>query len=256
MLSEVLEKGFEKVYEDDMESQVNYITTIAKDVREMEPDVIFDMNGVFIPNAEYMRYYWGVKIMEPRYDCYRSIDECNWSNCLIFPIRDILDNIVGIVGFNPINKLMGKENGEIRLNAYRHSSKSVFNKGLYFFTMKGILKRAIEEGYLIIVDGVFDSINCCGNGLLAAATLGSILSDEQKAILSFIKTIYVASDNDEAGLSLARQIKSAHKDVRVLKFNKFKDVDGVLKSEYKEEFLRNFHNERKLDIKRDMYFRF
>lgn len=256
MLSEVLEKGFTKVYEEDMESQINYITTIAKDVRGMEPASIFDMNGVFIPNAEYMRYYWGPKILEPRYDCYRGIEECNWSNCVIFPIRDILDNIVGIVAFNPINKLMSKENNELKLNAYRHSSKTVFNKGLYFFTKKGVLKRAIEEGYLIIIDGVFDSINCCGNDLLAASTLGSSLSKEQKAILSFIETIYVASDNDEAGLSLARQIKSGHKDVRVMKFNKFKDADNILNSEHKDEFLRTFHKERELDIKRDIYFKF
>ncbi|WP_394863410.1 toprim domain-containing protein [Paraclostridium bifermentans] len=255
MLTETLTRGFEKVYQEDMESQTNFITTIASEVRGMDPKILFEMNAVYIPNNDYMKFYWGSAIMEPKFDCYRNYEECNWANFMIFPIRDILDNIVGIVGFNPTNKLLSYQEETFHLNAYRHSNKSVLNKSLFFFGPKGSLKRAIEQGYMILTDGVFDTISCTQEDLIANAALGSFLSDEQKTILNCIETIYLAEDNDEAGLKMAQQLRSFHRDVRLIKFNKVKDIDNIINSKYKEEFLKVFKSERELNIKRDIRLR-
>lgn len=250
-----MEEGFKKVLEEDWETQEHCIREIATSMRKVDPSVIHKMGGVWIPNNDYMRIYWGPKIMDPSFDCY-TYEECNWANNIIFPIRNVLGDIVGLVGYNPINKLLSEDEENFHLRVYRNTNRRYMDKGKYIFCRKGVIKEAIEQGYLIITDGLFDTASANNEDLLAGALLGSTLTDEYKVILSFIKTIYLAEDNDKAGKNLAWKLKGAHPDVRRLKFNKFKDLDDVLKSEYKEEFKRIFLADLKCPINKDLRFRF
>lgn len=253
--SYILEEGFKKVLSEDRETQEHCIKEIASSMRKVDPSVIHNMGGVWIPNNEYMKEYWGPKILDPSFDCY-TYEECNWSNNIIFPIRNVLGDIVGLVGYNPINKLLSEQEENFHLRVYRNTGRKFMDKGKYIFCRDGVIKEAIEEGYLIITDGLFDTASANNEGLLAGALLGSNLSDEYKVILSFIKTIYIAEDNDKAGKNLARRLKAAHPDVRRLKFNKFKDLDDVLKSEYAEEFKRVFLTDLGNPVNKDIRFRF
>lgn len=252
MNSKLLEEGFKRIWEEDRGSQVNFLTTIATRVRGMKPDILFD-NCVFIPNNEYMIKFFGKEIRDADFDCYYS-GKCKWNNYLIFPIYDIVDNIVGLAGFQPVNKARNRD-GDYEAEAYRVSSSRVLDKRYHMFTLKGILKKGIKDGYIVLTDGNFDTISLVENGINACALLSSYLSEEQIAILKLIDKVYLAVDNDSAGLKLARWFKQAIPSGRLIKFNKFKDIDDLLKSEYRDTFLAEFHENLQCEIPMDIVIR-
>lgn len=252
MDSKILAKGFDKIWQEDKESQINFLTTIASLVRDMKPDILFN-NCIFIPNNEYMVKFFGKEIMDADYDCYYD-GRCKWNNFLLFPIYDILDNIVGLSGFNPINKLKNRE-GDYEPESYKISSSQVLNKKYYMFSLKGILKKAVHDGYIVLTDGNFDTISLISNGINACALLSSYLSDEQISILKMIGKVYLAVDNDSAGNSLAYWFKRYLPNGRLIKFNQFKDIDDLLKSEYRDEFLAEFNKNLNCPVQMDVIFR-
>lgn len=251
----VISNGIERIYTEGIESQNNFINTICKDVRNMkDTEIVKRAKGFFVPNHQYMINYFGEDILEPSFDCYNFDGDCNWHNHLVFPIYDIVGNVKGLVGFNPIAKLQSLE-GE-GTHFYRHSSSSVLNKSLNFFSLKGTLRKALEDSYIIMIDGVFDALSLCNENLNAGSLLGSSLSNEHLAYLSFIPRVYLAMDSDSAGLKLADRLKRMHKGVCIIKFNKYKDIDEVLKSEHREEFLRKFEEHRKQPFTTDLILNF
>lgn len=256
MFSRIMEEGFRKVWGEDRESQVNFLTTIAKDVRNMDVNILINAGGIFIPNNEYMIHFFGAKILEPRYDCYSNFGNCHWNNNIIFPVRDILDRIVAISGFNPINKLMSQQEKDVTINAYRTSNKDVFDKGLHLFANKGILKKAMEDGYIIITDGVFDMLSLGAEGFNTAALLGSSLSEEHITYLKFIDKVYLAEDNDKAGSQLGRYMKKRLPNFARIKFTNFKDVDDILKSEHRKQFLEELKEGMSSPIITDIHIKF
>ena len=159
------------------------------------------------------------------------------------------------MGFNPINKLKAKEEGQWDLPAYRHSSKTLFNKSKYLFMLKDTFKNALESGYIVLTDGVFDMLSFAQNGVLSGALLGSYVSEELLAMLRLLNRVYVSIDNDEAGLKLYNQLNKGLSNVIAIKQNQFKDADDILKSEYKEKFLKEFFKNLNNPIKMDLVFR-
>lgn len=251
----VINDGIEKIYNEGMESQENFINTICKDVRNMkDTEIVKRAKGFFVPNNQYMISYFGEEILEPTFDCYNFDGSCNWHNHLVFPIYDIVGNIKGLVGFNPIAKLQSLE-GE-GTHFYRHSSSSILNKSLNFFSLKGTLRKALEDEYIILIDGVFDALSLVNEGLNAGSLLGSSLSNEHLAYLSFLPRVYLAMDGDSAGLKLASRLQRMHKGVSIIKFNKYKDIDEVLKSKHREEFLKKFEEHRKQPYLTDLILNF
>lgn len=253
MFNKIMEEGFKRVWEEDRESQINFLKTIAKDVRNMNVDILVNAGCIFIPNNEYMVHFFGPKVLDVNYDCYNSYGNCNWNNNIIFPVRDILDRIVAISGFNPINKLMSEQEKDVTINAYRTSNSNVFDKGLHLFANKGVLKKAMEEGYIIITDGVFDMLVLADAGYNSAALLGSSLTEEHITYLKFIERVYLAEDNDKAGSQLGNYMKRRLRNFARIKFNKFKDVDDILKSEYRDEFLKELNRGMKSPIQCDIH---
>ncbi len=256
MFDRIMSEGFDRVWKEDSESQTNFLTTIAKDVRHMNVNHLLNTGGIFIPNNEYMVRFFGSEVLKPEFDCYSPFGNCYWNNNIIFPVRDILDRIVGISGFNPINKIVSEEQKDVTINAYRTSNKNVFDKGLHIFSLKGILLRAIEEGYIIIVDGVFDMISLVGEGFISGALLGSSLSEEHVALLRLIPRVYLAEDNDKAGASLGRYLERRLPNFARIKFTKYKDVDGIIKSQYREQFVKELRECINSPIQVGMFTRF
>lgn len=241
MFTKVMEAGFKRVYEEDFESQKNFITIIAEQTRKVSPEVLLNADGVFIPNNEYMLANFGMALVDNTFDCYSQFDNCYWNNNVIFPIRDILDRIVGLVGYNAFNKMESQVNKDVTINAYRTSNSRVFDKGKHLFGVKGVLRKAIEDGYIVLTDGVFDTLALNHAGINSAALLGSALTEEHIAYLRFVKTVYLAMDNDQAGLRLSKTLGRKHNNFNAIRFNKYKDIDDVLKSKHRELFLKKFH---------------
>lgn len=256
MFNKLVHEGIEKIYSSDLNSQKIYIDNICSLVRHMKSDIIYDLKGFFVPNDDYMKIMMGGEITMLAYDCYDSYGNCKWNNYLVFPIYNISGEIVGLTGFNPINKLKQQESEEFwNLEVYKKSSKTLFDAGNYIFSKRDIFIEARKQGYIILTDGNFDTISALQEGLVAGALLGSYFSEVIIAILKFIDVVYLSVDNDEAGLNLLRQLRRFLPNVRAITQNKFKDLDDLLKSPYKDDFLDALDKNRKSKYNIDLIFR-
>ena len=253
--NELIKNGIKNVYEKDLTSQQVYIKNICEKVRNIDDDIIYKFEGFFVPNDDYMKTYFGTGITQRGYDCYSEGNLCHWLGYLVFPVYNLIDEVVGLVGFNPVNKLKAVEEQMWDINYYRLASKMIFDKGKYLFMLNGTYRKALEDGYIIITDGVFDTISFTANGLNSGALLGSVLSEEIIVMLSFIDKVYISVDNDEAGLTLERNLKRKLSNVRAIKQNRFKDADDILKSKYRNLFLKKFRENLSTRIKTDFIFR-
>lgn len=246
MIRDVLTKGFDICYDGkDDEVQNHYLGIIADGVRNIPLDYIKDMRGIFVPNHEYLTYTFTDFIKSSESGIYFSSGDCKFAGCIIFPIYNIMGEVCGITSFNPYNKLKSKElkeSGEVSpipLYVYKESDTDGFDKSKYIFGRKNMYERALKEGYIVLVDGVFDSISMNGNNINTGALLGSNLSNDLKAILKLIDRVYILYDNDNAGVSLFNRLKTSINAIPVTQ-NGFKDVDELLKSKYSENFLNEF----------------
>ena len=255
MFSSIMKIGIKEIKERYMEAQEVYIDSICKRVRNMKPDIIYTADAFYIPNQDFFRLVFGADIVNPDYDVYDSSGYCDWDGYLVFPIYDVLNDIVGLVGFNPINKLKAKEPEHWDLSYYKHSNTKLMDKSKYIFMLKGMFQKAIEKGYIILTDGVFDMLSGAQEGLVTGALLGSTLSEEMIAQLKFIDIIYMTMDNDEAGLRLLKLLKKYCPNTRAIIQGKFKDLDDILKSEYKEKFLKTLHTNIEGKVNVDVVFR-
>lgn len=251
----IIKEGIDRIYENDYPATEHRIKAVAK-FRNMDYHIMLEAKAFFVPNDEYMKIFFGELITMPEFDCYDSSEEiCYWLGYLVFPIYDALDDIVGLVGFNPINKEKTKDPEFWSLSYYRHSSKKLMDRKKFLFGMKGLYLRALEEGYIILTDGVFDTINGAAHGLVTGALLGSYFGLELIAILKFIPIVYLAVDDDNAGLQLLERLREYLPNIRAIRHNIGKDLDDILKSEYCEDFLKEFRKNKDLKIPTDLIYR-
>lgn len=245
--------GIDKIYAEDFESQEHYINIIAEEVRHMDSKILFDMKAFFVPNDEYMIEYFGIDIVRENFDCYSTPSICHWSGFIVFPLTDVFNNIVGFVGFNSFNRLRLDE--DFTQNSYRDSGRILIDKSKYLFMPQNKYEKFLEDNYIFITDGVFDTISFNANGINAGALLGSYLSEEVIAQIKLFDRVYIPFDNDTAGLKLYNRIKPYCNAIAV-KQNKFKDSDDILKSEFKEEYLTKIRQSINSENPFDLVFRF
>lgn len=237
----IIDNGIQQIYENDYEVQFDYLEIICKDVRNMDTEIVERANGFYVPNNDYMKARFGPLITDTVYDCYNSNGECRWVNNVVFPLHNLNGVIVGLVGFNPVRYVQARENHDKTLNYYSYSNKNVFDKGKYLYCLDGTYRKALKEGYLIITDGLFDTLSLSSEGYLSAALLGSSLSEEIIVQLRFIKKIILAVDNDSAGMKLAERLSKYLDNLFIIKQRYTKDVDDVLKTSYKTKYLNRLN---------------
>ncbi len=234
----MVRSGIQKIYEEDYDSQLFYVKEICDGIRKIDSQIIFDVNGFFVPNDEYVKRYFPHGIEDAEYGMYSATGMCYWNNVLVLPVTNVVGDIVGLAGYNPFHHLEAKEDESLLLNYYTYSMKSVFKKGDFLYCKPGVYKQALHQGYLIITDGIFDTLSLTAAGYLSAALLGSVITDVVAAQLRFIKKIIVAVDNDEAGNLLFDRISRFHRGTVFLKQGKQKDADDILKTGYRCGYLR------------------
>lgn len=241
----VLEFGVERIYSEDFETQKHFITTICNEVRKRELNILFYMKAFYVPNDYYMINYFGPSIQSVNFDCYDYLGNCKWKYHLVVPIRDVMGSIVGFTGYNPYvdiankNKKLGLELSEndyelTKMARYKESSSVVMDKSKYFICPLG-LEKAINDGYIILVDGFFDSISLANEGFNSISILGSTISEYVLFCLNLVKIVYVAHDNDSAGKKVFNLAKSKHPSVHSIVQSKCKDIDDFIKK-YPNEF--------------------
>lgn len=245
--SDLVETGVKRIYSEDLESQKHYITEICQSVRNIEPAIVLKAQGFFIPNDDYLKFFFDAEVTSNEYDFYNVYGECQWTGRLALPITNAVGRICGLVAFDAFRYLEAHEQMDWTLNYYYYSNKRIFDKGYYLYGLPGVYKEALHQGYLILTDGVFDTLSFAKEGYLAMAALGSVVTDAMAAQLRFIKRVIVAVDNDDAGMMFYEKLSKVLDNVVLFAQNVAKDADDVIKSEHREGYLKELdkciHNE-------------
>lgn len=237
--SALAQSGIDRIYEEDLESQKHFMHTICKTIRKRDEIApLLEGRCFFVPNASYIRKMFGEESMDAVYNLYNWEGVCLWENYLIFPIWNVVGQVVGFCGFDPITKAKTLDGEKLPTPKYKLSSSTVFNRSKYLYYLPGVYDKCVEEGYAIVSDGMFDTNYFHHEGFNSIGLLGSLLTEELLFQLRFIDTLFVAMDNDEAGWELYKKLKSCHPKVKYIRQNIGKDGDDVLKSEFREQYVK------------------
>lgn len=254
--SALVEEGIKKIYTEDRDMQEHYLDIFAKDVRKLkDASIFFKAEAFFVPNNDYMVKYFGQEALNPSYDMYNYDGECVWDNQIVFPIRNVVEKPVGFVGFNPFIKLQrSDENMRTNENYYRYSTSQVFNRGRHLYCPRGVYDKAVRDGYIVLTDGVYDMWGFNEHGINSGCLMGSTISEELLFILRFVDTLFLAQDDDDAGLRVLHELKRHHPNVRYLRHNAGKDADDILKSDKSETYVEAVR--KAISTKTDLVLRF
>lgn len=226
-LHELYSRLVEQVYTDDLQSQQHYLSLVA-DKRQVPVDYLLSRGAVFVPNNEYIHHYlgsdadaWGPGLYEGEY--------CPWTLFVLLPIQDLLEETVGLVGWDVQNYYKAKEEGLEGLPMYKVSSKLTFKRENYFLSDVSVLRNQFDSRAIFIVDGVYDSVSLNWRGLPAISLLGSHVSADVLYFLRWYKEVYVIRDNDEAGTKLYKRLQKALPRVHQVFQSKCKDIEEALR---------------------------
>jgi len=118
---------------------------------------------------------------------------------VVVPVKSPSGRVVGFTG-----RRLKEENSPKYVNS---PDSSVFKKGKLLFGLSETKDYVREEGYALLVEGVFDLLKLFSENLKnAVAPLGTALTEEQAKLLSrYAERVYLLFDGDEAGRKAARR---------------------------------------------------
>lgn len=217
------------VYDDDLDSQ-RYYLSMVEEHRKIPVEYLLSLGAVFVPNNDYITHYMGRISEVPDFDLYRD-GYCLWTHFVVFPVRNLIGDIVGLTGWDAGNKFKEISTGEKGLSMYKVSGKRLFKREKFFLSDTSLLKSSFDKRVIFITDGVFDCISLSYRGIPTIALLGSTISNEILYFLQWYNFVYVVSDNDSAGVSLYRRIKQAIPSTYRIMQSKTKDIEELLRSD-------------------------
>jgi hypothetical protein len=219
-IDRIWKDGYNKIMSNEVtrKEQILWITEAATEIRNMPADELIKREFLYIPNDIYMLHFFGSEIAEYKYGVYRN-DSCNLYKRLIFPIRGFNNQVAGLGGWSCDSEWK-----------YVYSPDTMWDKSRYFYIAHDDFVGALNDDYLFIVDGIFDSISLSSLGIHSASLMGSNLSNWHLYYLRLFKYVIVVPDNDNAGVSLVKKIKKHRPDCIVLWQGKCKDIDDYIKS--------------------------
>lgn len=253
MFNRIIQTCIENIYSKDLEIQKGYLEIACNKVRSMDYKICLEAKAFFIPNNDYLLEYTIPEVLNDQYGIYNYEGICLWHSNIVFPIFDLGNSIVGLGGFNPVNYVKAHETHDWTITYYQYSKKSIFPKGRFMYMLPGIYNKALKDGYLIVVDGLFDAVHLSSYGFNAAALMGSSITDEIIMQLRFIKKVIIISDNDAAGLQFIRTLKTHLHNTVTIYQGETKDVDELLKTDRNPEILQAIKIAIASDILADIY---
>ena len=136
----------------------------------------------------------------------------------IFPVRDMLGNILALIGWFPDEK------------KYVTTPSRLFSKKGMFFGMEQLRDTGLGKDYFI-VEGIFDSISIRSLGYNCVALMGISLGSYTEVLYSLFKRVVAIPDNDKEGRKVVQLDKWRLPSTgKYLKINgKHKDIDDVIK---------------------------
>ena len=218
-----------KIYEEDYEFQMEMLNTISKDIRKLPSSNTFLKNNMFfVPSDDYLPNLVGEYIKDESLGLYKR-EDCLGKFKLWIPVYDFNDDIVGFAWYSD-----GSIEKELEITHIKYRMQvGTFIKNRFLNIRRETYLQAIREKYLCICDGFMDKYHLEEIGLLSTSTYGSDFSVYRSFFLSFIETLFVFMDNDEAGFKLVNQIKELEPECRIIVVKQAygKDIDDFLKVE-------------------------
>ena len=238
---------------------------LARDVEIAKQDLLF-----YVPNDDYLPSLLGEEVASGAGYLYNQFGECTLTERLAIPIYDFSDRIRHFIGYDgtapsDIQENQDKQNdlgdlgdssedqeGSSDLEGqedmyikYKYPVARALPKSRFMYIRAQEYIQAIEEGYIFVVDGIFDKRRLSAEGYNAVSLMGSALTFWHKLYLSKIRNIIVIPDNDLAGEQLVRKCKRAFSHVSVLRQNITWDIDDFLKSKENINIFRDTFNNMK-----------
>ena len=209
-----LSYGIRSIWEQDRDYQLACLQGILGTIRnisngeilELHLNYLMKLGAFFVHNDDYVADHFGDHIKEPKYGVYTSEGRCFLTGRLAIPLVVFDDSVRGFVGYS---KKPDDFDPTAVFVKYLYPPKYAFNKSRYMFITPEEYKKAVEDQYVCIVDGLFDKIILQCLGINAISLCGSSLTIWHKYYLSFIKHKVVVADNDLAGRHLASYCKKA-----------------------------------------------
>lgn len=120
----------------------------------------------------------------------------------IIPVEDISGNLVSLIGYFPDTR------------KYITLATPFFSKEVMFFNFRQAYGLSWSEfnGFVIVVEGIFDCLSLRSLGLPCIATMGATVSRVKGELLKFFSKVIGIPDDDSVGrLSLDRYSKKGWK---------------------------------------------
>jgi 5S rRNA maturation endonuclease (ribonuclease M5) len=234
----MLDAGIKHIWTTDSEFQTDALIGILKNIRNMNSDCVTDMfnylkalGAFYVPYDNYMIEHFGSDITDLKYKIYQR-ELCKYTFRFAIPIHLLDGSTVGFIGYTNENDF----DADGILIKYLYPPKSVLEKNKYMFIEPQEYLTAINDGYICVVDGIFDKISLASQGINAVSLCGSSYTQFHKMYLSLIKKIIIIADNDDAGNSLAYTIRQNRRDAVRIYQSRTKDIDSFMHD--KESILR------------------
>ena len=219
---------YDRVMKEEQEAQEKYKGAIFE-LRGVEYPNLERFKAMFVPNNEFLKSY-DPTVAEVSAGMYGEGGGSIWTGQLLFPVMDLLGDVRGFAAFDPF--VYADVHGGGSGNYYAYSSGDLMSKKRFMLGAEGVYKRAWEQGYLCITDGIFDTVSLDARGVNAMALMGSSLTPEILFQLRFIKNVILVQDNDDAGLMLGDKLKRMHRGGKVFRQKYDKDFDGAVRGGY------------------------
>lgn len=226
---EIYNETFEQVRSDKSQKHFNdVLSELRKQKFSME-----DIEAIFVPNNDFLlSLHSGWE--ESNIGAYRD-GLCNYVGEMIAPIKNVMGNIVGFVGFDPMI-YADVHSGEGTGNYYIYHMMRGYKKSNYLYYPGKSFEDCMHT-HLLLVDGVFDAISLTREGFNAGALMGSTVSKVHRAIFDIVDNVYLCMDNDDAGTKLATSLRFGNKKIEIIKQHWTKDADECLKSAHRDDYL-------------------
>lgn len=220
------------MWAEDTDFQRDCINGIISNIRNKNHQLIHDnqarylisQKAFYVPNGDYVINYFGDKVRSYESGLFYGGNTCTLSARLAIPLY-AMDTVIGLVGYSDKPDDWPDDQAFVK---YLFPPKRTYTKGRYMYISKDEFIKAREEGYVCIVDGLFDKITLQSLGINAVSLCGSSLTEWHQMYLSFIKHKIVIADNDIAGRHLASYCKYKLSDCVEICQDKTGDIDDFI----------------------------
>lgn len=226
--------GVRSIWSKDAEFQHDCIEGIVRNIRHADNTALFAAQVKYLENigafyvhiGEYLIEHFGQQILSQNHGIFIGNSICTLAGRLAIPLLAMNGSTLGFVGYS--NKPDDWPNDAAWVK-YMYPPKYIFDKGRYMFISREEYMQSLADGYICIVDGLFDKISLSCLGINAVSLCGSALTKWHKYYLSFIPHKIVIADNDIAGRRLSRICQSQLTNCVEIRQPYTSDVDDMLK---------------------------